>query len=170
MTEQKKDFVFDAELAIKAATAAVVGSTAAWGQKLQEADRKEIIAQAVAKAWMHRDSFDPAKASFQTWVGRIARNCLLDFFRRNKVGENLQPAVEADLAKSPDVLMMEDEGLDDIMAAVNDLPEGYRSIITLLSEGNRPKDIAEILGCTPNAATIRCCRARKALREKLDKQ
>ena len=30
------------------------------------------------------------------------------------------------------------------------------------------QDIAEILGCSPNAATIRCCRARKALRDLLD--
>ena len=65
---------------------------------------------------------------------------------------------------------MEDEGLEAVLAAVNSLPESYQRVITLLSEGKGPQEIAEILGCSPNAATIKCCRARKALREKLDEQ
>ena len=48
--------------------------------------------------------------------------------------------------------------------------ENYQKVITLLSEGKGPQEIAEILGCSHNAATIKCCRARKALREKLDEQ
>ena len=79
------------------------------------------------------------------------------------------PAQENDVMaeKSPDTLMMEDEGLEAIQRAVERLPEAFRDIIALLSEGKRPQEIAEILGCSPNAATIRCCRARKALRELL---
>lgn len=169
MAKTGRTFVFDAEAALKAATLAVIGLTSAWKYKLQESDRKEIIAEAVAKAWSHRDSYDPAKASFQTWVGRIARNTLLDHIRKVKSRED-SPAQENDVMteKSPDTLMMEDEGLEAILRAVERLPEAYRSIIALLSEGKRPHGIAEILGCSPNAATIRCCRARKALRELLD--
>ena len=169
MVKTGRTFVFDAEAALKAATLAVIGLTSAWKYKLQESDRKEIIAEAVAKAWSHRDSYDPAKASFQTWVGRIARNTLLDHIRKVKSRED-SPAQENDVMteKSPDTLMMEDEGLEAILRAAERLPAAYRSIIALLSEGKRPHEIAEILGCSPNAATIRCCRARKALRELLD--
>jgi DNA-directed RNA polymerase specialized sigma24 family protein len=70
--------------------------------------------------------------------------------------------------KSPDTLMMEGEGLEAVQRAVERLPEAYRDVITLLSEGKLPQEIAEILGCSPNAATIRCCRARKALRDLLE--
>ena len=171
MPKNGKHYVFDAEAALKAATLAVVGLTSAWRYKLQEPDRKEIVAAAVAKAWSHRDSYDPGKASFQTWVGRIARNTLLDHIRKNKPKEdaNVQPD-DGRMAKAPDTLMMEDEGLEAILTAVADLPESYRQVITLLSEGKGPQEIAEILGCSHNAATIKCCRARKALREKLDEQ
>lgn len=171
MPKNGKNYVFDAEAALKAATLAVVGLTSAWRYKLQEPDRKEIVAEAVAKAWSHRDSYDPGKASFQTWVGRIARNTLLDHIRKNKPKEdgNVQPD-DGRMAKAPDTLMMEDEGLEAILTAVADLPESYRQVITLLSEGKGPQEIAEILGCSHNAATIKCCRARKALREKLDEQ
>lgn len=161
-------FVFDAGAALKAATLAVIGLSSAWKYKLQESDRKEIIAEALAKAWSRRETYDPARASFQTWVGRIARNTLLDHIRKTKSRVE-SPAQENDVAaeKSPDTLMMEDEGLEAIQHAVEILPEAYREIIALLSEGKRPREIAEILGCSRNAATIRCCRARKALRELL---
>lgn len=166
MAKTGRTFVFDAEAALKAANLSVIGLTSAWKYKLQESDRKEIIAEAVAKAWSHRESYDPGRASFQTWVGRIARNTMLDHIRRAKAREG-SPAQENDVMaeKSPETLMMEDEGLEAIQHAVEMLPEVYRNIITLLSEGKRLQDIASILGCTANAVSIRCCRARKALRE-----
>lgn len=171
MPKTGKHFVFDAEAALKAATLAVIGLSSAWKYKLQESDRKEIIAETVAKAWSHRDSYDPGKASFQTWVGRITRNTLLDHIRKTKPKEDASArADEGQLAKAPDTILMEDEGLEAVLAAVNSLPESYQRVITLLSEGKGPQKIAEILGCSPNAATIKCCRARKALREKLDEQ
>lgn len=168
MVSMDNIFVFDAGVALKAATLAVIGLSSAWKYKLQESDRKEIIAEAVAKAWCRRETYDPTRASFQTWVGRIARNTLLDYIRRAKSRET-SPAQENDVMaeKSPDMLMMEDEGLEAIQRAVERLPKAYRDIIALLSEGKRLQEIAEILGCSLNAATIRCCRARKALRELL---
>ena len=78
----EQDFIFDADAALKAATSAVAGLTAEWNHPIQDADRKEIIAIAVSKAWAHRDSFNPRKASFRTWIGRIARNCLVDYFKK----------------------------------------------------------------------------------------
>lgn len=168
MTKQKTPFVFDAEAALKAATLAVIGLSSAWKYNLSEADRKEIIAESVAKAWSRRDTFNPAKASFRTWVGCIARNTLLDHIRRHKNnGDSPARSQESMTAKAPDTLMAEDEGLETIMKAISELPESHRLIVTLLSEGKGPQDIAEILGCSANAATIRCSRARKALREKL---
>ena len=162
--------VFDAEAALKASTLAVICLTSKWRFKLPESDRKEIIAEAVAKAWRHRDTYKPEKASFKTWVGSIARNTLLDHIRKNKPKEDaMSQPEESQVAKAPDTILMEDEGQEVILAAVNALPESYRIVITLLLEGKGPGEIAEILGCSPNAATIKCCRARRALREKLDR-
>lgn len=126
MAKTGRTFVFDAEAAFKAASLAVIGLTSAWKYKLQESDRKEIIAEAVAKAWSHRDSYDPARASFQTWVGRITRNTLLDHIRKAKSRED-SPAQENDVMteESPDTLIMEDEGLEAILRAVERLPEAY---------------------------------------------
>ena len=170
MLKTEKYFVFDAKAALKAATLSVLGLSSAWKYSLHESDRKEIVAETVAKAWNHRDSYDSGRASFQTWVGRIARNTLLDHIRKAKPKEETYvQAYEGQVAKAPDTILMEDESLKTILTAVKTLPKSYQRVITLLSEGKGPQDIAEILGGSPNAATIKCCRARKALRKKLDK-
>lgn len=49
MAKTGRTFVFDAEAALKAATLAVIGLTSAWKYKLQESDRKEIVAEAVPR-------------------------------------------------------------------------------------------------------------------------
>lgn len=162
-------FIFDAETALKSANLAVLALSSTFKYRIGESDRKEIVAETVAKAWTHRASYDPGKASFPTWVGRIARNTLLDHIRKSRSKDNVAgQADEGILAKAPDILIMEDESLDAVMKAVSSLPESYRRIILLLSEGKSPKEIAGILGCSANAATIKCCRARRALKEKLD--
>ena len=126
-------FIFDAETALKSAYLAVLGLSSALKYRLGESDRKEIVAETVAKAWTHRASYDPGKASFPTWVGRIARNTLLDHIRKNNPKDNVAgQADEGILAKAPDILMMEDESLDAVMKAVSSLPESYRRIILLL--------------------------------------
>ena len=165
----EQDFIFDADAALKAAASAIAGLTAEWNHPIQDADRKEIIAIAVSKAWAHRDSFNPRKASFRTWIGRIARNCLVDYFK--KADRRVEGVDDFDsrtgTTKAPDILMMEDEGMNAVAHAIEALPEGYREIIALLSDGKRPREIAKILNCSANAVSIRCFRARKALREKL---
>ena len=159
---------FDAELALETATDTVACLSALWGLRVQDSDRKDIAARAVANAWENRALFDPQKASFKTWIGRIARNCLLDHLkRRRSVRDKSVPEENPEFAKSPDVLMMECEGMETIAQILSELPDDVRIVIDLLSEGKRPKDMAIVLKCTPNAAAIRCCRARKVLREKL---
>jgi RNA polymerase sigma-70 factor (ECF subfamily) len=169
MTRKITPIEFDAEQAIQAATATVVGLASSRSLQIQEADRKEIIAQAVAKAWTHRETFNPEKASFRTWVGRITRNCLLDHLKKCRPVEEISEWTgELDMEKAPDVLMMENEGLNRLIEAMSALPEESRKIITFLSEGRKPREIARELNCTPNAASIRCYRARKALKKKLE--
>lgn len=168
MTKVDRTISFDAKAALKAATLAIIGISSSWKYSLQEDDRNEIIACTLEKAWSRRDSYDPGKASFSTWIGRIARNTLLDFIRRKKPVQcisSLPPYHYT--AKSPETLMMEAESIGNIASAINSLPTKYRSILTLVSQGMELEDVASSLGCTVNAATVRCHRARMALREKL---
>ena len=59
------------------------------------------------------------------------------------------------------------EAMDRIENAISSLNENYQFIISLQLEGLKPKKMAELIGCTANAASTLLCRARKALKKVL---
>lgn len=172
--KRRKQHSFDAEAALKAATLTVIGLLSTWKCHLQDSDRDEVIAESVAKAWRRRDTYNPEKASLKTWVAQIARNTLLDFLRRTKgTGKDSAPGAPVDegrCGEPADSGIIGSETLERIQGAIDSLPESYSQVITLLSEGKGCAEIAEILGCSQNAASIRCTRARKALMKKLGEE
>src|SRR3712207_7856702 len=46
---------------------------------------EEVVQDVFTRVWRHADSFDPAKASFRTWIYGIARNAIIDLERRRSV-------------------------------------------------------------------------------------
>ena len=164
MTPSEKE----ASAILTASSNALRGISSKWGYRLQESDFDEIVALSSAKACSAFHRFDPGKASLETWVGRITRNTLLDFLRKSKRSDEPTGKVGEDLSdKEADSPVLERESLYALLSAIESLPKVHREVIDLLSEGKRPSEIAPILGCSQNAATIRCFRARAALREKL---
>lgn len=171
---RRKQHSFDAKAALKAASLTVIGLLSTWKCHLQDSDRDEVIAESVAKAWRRRDTYNPEKASLKTWVAQIARNTLLDFLRRTKgTGNDSAPGAPVDegrCGEPADSGIIGSETLERIQGAIDSLPGSYSQVITLLSEGKGCAEIAEILGCSQNAAAIRCTRARKALMKKLGEE
>ena len=45
---------------------------------------EDITQETFIKAWNNRDKYDSEKASLKTWLFRIARNLMIDYFRKNK--------------------------------------------------------------------------------------
>ena len=172
--KRRKQHSFDAKAALKAASLTVIGLLSTWKCHLQDSDRDEVIAESVAKAWRRRDTYNPEKASLKTWVAQIARNTLLDFLRRTKgTGNDSAPGAPVDegrCGEPADSGIIGSETLERIQGAIDSLPESYSQVITLLSEGKGCAEIAEILGCSQNAAAIRCTRARKARMKKLGEE
>lgn len=170
MTKATKPASLEPAAVLRAATRAVDCISASWKLSLQEADRDEVIAEAVGKAWRHRGAYNPRKASLPTWVSRIARNTLLDYLRRRRTAPSAEPLSDSGLElrpDGPDTLLIDKEEVEAILRAIRSLPLSYQTVIILLAEGRRPRDIAQVIGCSTNAAAIRCHRARTALRKKL---
>jgi len=59
------------------------------------------------------------------------------------------------------------EGMERIQRAIRSLNENYQFIISLHLQGMRPKDMAQLIGCTADAAATLLCRARKSLKTAL---
>ena len=102
-------------------------------------------------------------AAFRGWLGAIARNRAIDYFRSRRVEE---PLSEADGRARPGstAAAQAREALD----LIRGLPEAYRETLVLrLVEGLTGPEIAQQTGLTPESVRVNLCRGMKMLRELL---
>src|ERR687893_2907230 len=86
---------------------------------------EELVQDAFTSVWRSAGSFDPSRASFATWLYRIARNRATDLDRRRRVRP--RPAGEHGLyaiARGP----RPEEAVEawDVAAALSAIPSQYR--------------------------------------------
>lgn len=146
-------------------------------------DLTQDIELKVFLAWSH---YDPSKSKLETWVSRIATNCIRDAFRREKrraemfipleyqkrcgddyIESVIEPAVSGNEAYRD---IESREALDYIQKAIDSLPENQGYILSLsVDEDLKPKQIATVIGCTPQAVSSHLFRARHNAAERLGK-
>lgn len=143
-------------------------------------DEMEDLAQEIfVKAFLAIRSFD-FRASFGTWLARIAVNHCYDYLRREKVSrlsyfgqmpEEHRQSLEARLesAETAELDAEERAALRDLVARLLErAPRDDRTILVLKEvEGMSVEEIAEILEITPTAAKVRLHRARRRMLEDL---
>jgi RNA polymerase sigma-70 factor (ECF subfamily) len=99
-------------------------------------------------------------ASFRGWLGAIARNRAMDYFRDSRLMAPIEDAPPAKTA-NPDAFL--------VMERIRSLPEAYReTLIMRLVEGMTGPEIAERTGLTPESVRVNLCRGMKMLREVLE--
>lgn len=152
------------------------------------ADAEDLVAETVAKAWSAIGSLDD-RSRFRPWLFRILHNCFISEYRKKKVRpletayeENPQDddnqEVAALLVKQPDEFLNwwanpEREFVnnllrEDIMAAIERLPESFRITVQLINvEGLSYDESAEVLGVSPGTIRSRMNRGRTLLQKAL---
>ena len=147
----------------------------AGGRDLSAEELEDLFQDSILKALKYCKRFDPTKAQAKTWANRIAFNAQRDAFReRNKhLARFVCPEAIIDNVPGGYLADREVEGneaVDRITDAIGSLPENFRFIISLQMEGLKPKKMAELIGCSADAAATLLCRARKALKRALGKR
>jgi RNA polymerase sigma-70 factor (ECF subfamily) len=119
------------------------------------------------------------ESAFYTWLYRIAintaKNYLLSRSRRYfdyevdiQDAEQVENAAQLKDLDSPDNLLMNDQIIQVITAAIETLPEEMRIAISLRElEGMSYEEIAEAMDCPIGTVRSRIFRAREAIDEKL---
>jgi RNA polymerase sigma-70 factor, ECF subfamily len=141
-------------------------------------DAEDVVQETFLRAYRQLSKFDD-RASFGTWLYRIASNCALDLIRsRKRRGEQRETAepeapdpIESlrDFAPSPDRLAMSGEVSRKVTGALNELSEMERTAFVLRHfEGMCIDDISRTLGVPPGAAKHSIFRAVKKLRRALE--
>ena len=134
----------------------------AWRRAPTPIDADDVVAEVFTVAWRRLDEV-PLERPLP-WLYGVARRVLANQYRsadrRNRLARRLamQPHNRGESA----------EDQDDVLDAVGRLRPADREILRLAAwEQLGPADIAVVLGCTVNAATLRLSRARARLRSEL---
>ena len=163
----------------------VLARTGEW--RMTDVALEDLIQDTAIKAVMYWDSYDPAKSKLSTWISRIAKNCYKDASDKEMRRRMMFRSLDARLRKNDedsapvrefaanwgeaDREAETNEAIDHIEDVIDSLPENQRYILGLhLNEEMKPKQMAEQIGCTANAASMHLCRARKTVREKLGEE
>lgn len=127
-------------------------------------DAEDITATVFEKVVVNLASFNPAKASFSTWIYRIATNCVTDHYRSR--GRKKESALEDESV--PDAWESGFERRDlylGLLELMWKLPPKYREAVALRYFANmRVQEVAETLGITESAASKRVLRGLEELR------
>ena len=132
--------------------------------------RHELIQDILLAIWVALESYR-GDASLKTFIASIAqKRCISHVTRRAR--EPRQVALPEDLmsaAPSPDEIAMDNARRKQLVDSIQLLPLPQREAIVLALEGFSYGEVAQILGISANAATLRCQRAKAALSSILDR-
>jgi RNA polymerase sigma-70 factor, ECF subfamily len=141
-------------------------------------DAEDTVQEAFLRAFRQLHRFDD-RASFGTWLYRIAMNCSLDFVRSRQRRKELAPTEDSPLANpvlsvpapdpGPDRLALSTEVRDRLAEAMTELSASERTAFVLRHfEGMCIDDLSRVLGCQPGAAKHSVFRAVQKLRRALE--
>jgi RNA polymerase sigma factor (sigma-70 family) len=133
---------------------------------------EDVTADVFLKAFRAAERYDAAKGAPEAWLFRIAKNTVKDWLRRTKVRRHVSIGQMRDLASdtpSPEERLLWEEQVALLLAAVAELPEGDREVISLrYGSGLDSARMAEILGIRESAVRTRLWRALTRLRTLLE--
>ncbi len=152
-----------------------------------DSEAENIVQESYVRAFTHLDGFR-GESSLATWLSRIVMNEALGWLRGQRRTVALETAalerVEAQGTQAeiipfplaggiddPERTMAQRELLQLVEQATDELPEIYRTVfITRVIEGMSVEETAELLGLRPQTVKTRLHRARRLVREQLDRQ
>ncbi len=128
-------------------------------------DFEDYYQEVCLQIWRSKDNFKN-QCEWSTWVYRISLNVCLTFLKKQK--NKGQMYFSSDVL--PNLITVENkafknESLNQLYAAIKHLSEIDRAVILLYLEEKPNKEIANILGTTPNNIGVRVIRIKKRLKK-----
>lgn len=127
-------------------------------------DFEDFYQEACLQIWKSRDSFQN-KSKWSTWIYRITLNVCLTLSKRNKRKQENFKIIHEQSEKNT---AFQNEDLNLLYDAIKKLSKVSRAIILLHLEENSHKEIATIIGTSPNNIAVRINRIKKQLKIILD--
>jgi RNA polymerase sigma-70 factor (ECF subfamily) len=131
-----------------------------------EEDAKDVLQDGFFKVLTKIKSFR-GQSKLETWLTRIFINEALNSFRQNRYKYRHQE-FDGDIALPEEDVEIPDRDPQDVLKAVQELPDIYRVVINMYAvDGMTHTEIGKLLGITEGSSKSRLSRARKLLRDRL---
>lgn len=136
----------------------------------------DLAQEAFVKAWQGLGSFQ-GESSFATWIYRLTTNACIDWLRKQKRREAVEPAVSlddedsgwaepADWESDPQLLLEKSERGKALVRGLDMLPDWQRRVLVLRElSGLSYQEIGQTLDIDLGTVRSRIARARMALRK-----
>lgn len=145
----------------------------AYGLLGNREEAEDAVQEVYLKLWKMRDDLGKYN-SLEALSVRITRNLCLDQLRRRKTTrdvhekEEMEAQIEAD---DPSEKLLSQERSEIINRLINELPEPQRSLVYFRHiEGKEYHEIESLMDMNQNAIRVSISRARKQLKEMLQKK
>jgi RNA polymerase sigma-70 factor (ECF subfamily) len=127
-------------------------------------EAEDILQEGFIKIFKKLDSFR-SEGSFEGWIRRVFVNTAIEHFRRKRY---LMPVTEKEenTIEGKYLSVLDDLAARDIMALVQDLSPGYRTVFNLyVVEGYTHKEIADMMGISEGTSKSQLSRAKVILKD-----
>ena len=135
-------------------------------------EANDLAQEIFIKVYRNLDKYQP-EYKFSTWLIRISTNHVIDYRRKKKQETvSLEELTHEPVGEqTPEGSYLQKEKQQQLVAAINALPELYKIPIVLYHQhGLRYQEIADIIGEPLSKVKNRIFRGRKMLREQLEKR
>ncbi len=130
-------------------------------------EARDVAQESFFKAFRSLRTFKPG-AKFSTWIFAIAYHACCDRLNRRKRYSNEELPERADASAGPEHQAIAGDDARRVRAAIDALPEKYRSVITLYHlQGKQYEEIAQVLGLPMGTVKTHLFRAKEHLRKLL---
>ncbi|MBI5511151.1 MAG: sigma-70 family RNA polymerase sigma factor [Deltaproteobacteria bacterium] len=144
------------------------------------AQAEDLVQDTVVRALRFRDKFEPG-TNFKAWTYTILTHTFIHKYRRQKreheilegasradALRQLSSEVTRDTATRPEEVYLDRMLSDEVLAALDQLPEEFRTVVVLCDlEGLSYKEIADAVGSPVGTVMSRLYRGRRLLESKL---
>jgi RNA polymerase sigma-70 factor (ECF subfamily) len=130
-------------------------------------EAKDAAQEAFFKAYRGLHTFKTG-AKFSTWIFSIAYHACCDRLNRRKRFSGAEMPDRADPSPGPEALAERSDEASRLRAAIDALPEKYRTVITLYHlQGRQYDEIARVLDVPMGTVKTHIFRAKELLRKRL---
>lgn len=132
-------------------------------------EAEDLTHQVFLKSWENIDSYNFQGFPFSSWLYRVARNQVIDYYRTKKINLSLESIVELK-TENPNTKIIDDAlDIEKVKKAISQLNPGQQDVIVLrFIEDFSPGETASILNKTETAVKLLQYRAIKNLKKILN--